>query len=307
MKTHYAPKYFILLFILGIIWGSSFILMKIGLRTMAPLELAAWRNASALLTSLPFLLPACKNISFKDWGYVLIAALFGSGIPAILYALASTKIDSSMNGVLNALTPLFTLLFGVYLFKNNSLQNKWLGVIIGFAGATLLILSGNGTHRESDINYLILPVLAAACYGISGNTVKTYLTKYNTFQVTAMLYLFLGIPAFFFLFTSHSFDRLSFAYFEWRFWELSIDEAHQKVASYTAIFILGAIGTAVANFGFYFLIKRTSVLFGAMTTYIIPMVALFWGFVAGEKISWVHLVSIALICLGIWEVSRTKK
>lgn len=307
MKTHYAPKYFILLFILGIIWGSSFILMKIGLRTMAPLELAAWRNASALLTSLPFLIPAFKNISYKDWGYIVIAALFGSGIPAILYALASTKIDSSMNGVLNALTPLFTLLFGVYLFKNNSLQNKWLGVIIGFAGATLLILSGNGTRRASDINYLILPVLAAACYGISGNTVKTYLTKYNTFQVTAMLYVFLGIPAFFFLFSAHCFDQLNFAHFQWHFWQPAADEAHQKVASYTAIFILGALGTAVANFGFYFLIKRTSVLFGAMTTYIIPIVALFWGFVAGETISWVHLVSISLICLGIWEVSRTKK
>ena len=78
---------------------------------MSPIELAAWRNAAALLTSMPFVFPAIRNIEMKDWGYVIIAALFGSGIPAVLYALASTKIDSAMNGVLNALTPLFTLLF----------------------------------------------------------------------------------------------------------------------------------------------------------------------------------------------------
>ena len=78
------------------------------------------------------------------------------------------------------------------------------------------------------------------------------------------------------------------------------------MASYTSIFILGALGTAVANFGFYYLIKKTSVLFGAMTTYIIPVVALGWAYVYGEEIHWIHIVSILLICLGIWEVSRTK-
>lgn len=307
MKTHYSFKYFVLLLLLGIIWGSSFILMKIGLRSMAPIELAAWRNAAALLTSLPFVIPAIRNIEIKDWGYVIIAALFGSGIPAVLYALASTKIDSAMNGVLNALTPLFTLLFGVYLFKNNSLKNKWLGVFIGFAGAAVLVWSGRNEGSNSDINYISLPIIAAACYGISGNTVKTYLTKYNTFQVTAMLYVFLGIPAFIFIISQESMKGLDFNYFHFDFWSVYPEAASQKMASYTAIFVLGSLGTAVANFGFYYLIKKTSVLFGAMTTYIIPIVALGWGYLYHEKITAMHFVSILLICIGIWEVSSTKK
>ena len=307
MKTHFSAKYFILLLILGAIWGSSFILMKIGLRGMQPMELASWRNAAALITSLPFVIPAIRNIPVKDWGYVFIAAMFGNGIPAVLYAIASTKVDSGVSGVLNALTPLFTLTFGVYLFRNNSLKNKWKGVLIGLAGAVVLILSSQAGAGKTDINFIALPVIAAACYGISVNTVKTYLSHHNTFYVTSMLYVFLGTIGFSILAALHSWESVSWNTLQGPFWQVQQDASTQRTASFIAIFVLGSLGTAIANFGFYYLMQKTSVLFGSMTTYIIPIVALFWGFVYGEQITWIHLVSIALICLGIWEVSRTRK
>lgn len=307
MKAHFSPKYFILLLILGGIWGSSFILMKIGLRGMQPIELAAWRNSAALLTSLPFVIQAIRTIPVKDWGYIFIAAMFGNGIPAVLYAIASTKVDSGVSGVLNALTPLFTLTFGVYLFRNNSLKNKWRGVLIGLAGAVVLILSSQTGKGQTDINYIALPVIAAACYGISVNTVKTFLTHHNTFYVTSMLYVFLGLIGFSALSLIHSWETVDFSLFQFNFWQVYEEPATQRMASFTAIFVLGSLGTAIANFGFYYLIQKTSVLFGSMTTYIIPIVALSWGFVYGESITWIHLVSIGLICIGIWEVSRTKK
>lgn len=298
------PIHWIILFTIGAIWGSSFILMKIGLKAMTPLEIAAGRNAAAFLTSFPFLFAGLKNIPIKDWKFVIIAAYFGSGFPAILYGISSLHLDSSINGVLNGLTPLFTLVFGVFIFKNNSLKNKYIGVLMGFLGATLLVFSKSHYEIKGISLYVLLPILAASFYGISGNTVKTYLSQYNSFQVTSMLYLFLGIPALTYLFYAHSFDAIDMHAFDWTFWETKSNVASQEAASFTAIFILGAFGTAIANFGFYYLIKKTTVLFGAMTTYIIPIIALFWGYVAGEELGASHLFAMLFILVGVWMVSR---
>jgi drug/metabolite transporter (DMT)-like permease len=304
MNEKYALRYWLLLILTGVIWGSSFILMKIGLRSLSPLEMAAWRMTAAMIVSSPFLFNALKKMQKKDWKFIVLAALSGSGIPAILYSIASTKIDSSINGVLNALTPLFTLIFGVYIFKNDTFKDKIVGVLVGFVGAALLISMRSQGISNSDLAYIILPVLAAALYGISSNTVKTYLSAYNTYIITPSLYIFLGIPAVTFLIWKNSFAGIEFSSEVFTFWIPNTNLEIQKAQSFLAVFFLGAFGTALANFVFYNLIQKTSVVFGSMTTYLIPIVAIFWGWTSGEMVTIYHFLAILLIFFGVWLVTK---
>ena len=105
------------LFFLASIWGSSFILMKRGLQSYTPTEITLFRIFIVFLVFLPFGIRDILSSKLKTKIIILISAILGSAIPYYLFVKAQTKIDSSLNGVLNSMTPLFTLVFGVILFK----------------------------------------------------------------------------------------------------------------------------------------------------------------------------------------------
>ena len=104
--------------LLALIWGSSFILMKEGLTQLSPYQVAALRMLFAGLVLLPFAFKALKKIPKEKMGLVLLSGIIGNFIPAFLFCIAETKIDSALAGILNSLTPLFTILVGVFFFQN---------------------------------------------------------------------------------------------------------------------------------------------------------------------------------------------
>ena len=115
-------NYFILFF-LAFIWGSSFILMKKGLVAFTDQQVAALRLFIAFLTLLPFLFKAIIDLRKIQIIPLLIIGLFGNGLPAFLFTKAQTTLDSSFVGILNSLTPIFTLLVGIGIFgKKISIQ-----------------------------------------------------------------------------------------------------------------------------------------------------------------------------------------
>ena len=130
-----------ILFLLGAVWGSSFILMKIGSKSLGSVEIAALRNGIAGAFVLPFFLRSIKNYSKENWTFLILCALLGNGIPSIFYAYSSKYIDSNINGVINSLTPIFTLLIGVYFLKIKISKWSVLGVFIGFMGVFILFFS----------------------------------------------------------------------------------------------------------------------------------------------------------------------
>src|SRR5437868_3209076 len=108
-----------LLILLALIWGSSYILIKYALKSFTPVQLASLRVTVAFVALLPFLFVwQLKNLTTRQWMYVMLAGVFGSALPSILFAVAQTKISSSLASILNALTPLSTLLIGVLLFSD---------------------------------------------------------------------------------------------------------------------------------------------------------------------------------------------
>ena len=179
--------------ILGLIWGSSFILMKRGLESYPPLEITLYRIFIVFLVFTPIGIKDFLN--FKKTGLILLlSAIIGSVIPYFLFIKAQTKIDSSLNGILNSITPLFTLIFGVILFKQKINLKALSGVLLGLIGASGLIIISNGynTTFSRDYFYAILPVIGSACYALNINLIKNYLHDIPALKITSWSFIFIG-------------------------------------------------------------------------------------------------------------------
>ncbi len=145
-------KWFYLV-ILSLIWGSSFILIKKGLVGLSPIQLGSLRILFAAIFLLLIGFKSLSKISRYQWKYIAMTAVLGTFIPAYLFAIAETQIDSSITAILNSLTPLNTLIFGAIAFGLQFRRNQIFGVLIGLIGSVLLIL--NGGHSSSRTKLLL--------------------------------------------------------------------------------------------------------------------------------------------------------
>jgi len=287
----WAKKWFqfSILFLLAFVWGSSFILMKIGLKSFSSEQAASIRMLLASLVLLPIAIRNFKHLKRKDLRSLLIAGFIGSFIPAFLFMKAQTQIDSALAGILNSLTPVFTLLIGASIYKTKMKVIQVLGLILGLLGATGLIMIGKGFMIININSYALLIVLATAFYGINVNEVKARLTHLNGIQITSFSFMFVGPAALIYLLTT-DFTPV----FESDEWKMHL----------LALAGLGIIGTAIAMLLMNSLIRRVSPIFAASVTYIIPIFAIMWGVIDGEYIGLYHLVFMGIILLGIYLINK---
>lgn len=281
----------ILLLILSLIWGSSFILIKKGVSVFLPFQVAALRIFVAFLVQVPFALSKIKAVQSKsDWNYLIVSGIFGNLLPSFLFAMAGAKIDSSLSGALNALTPLFTLMTGWYFFRQSVPFVKIMGLIIGLLGSLLLILSRSSSLNVLNIDtHSLLVILATLSYGTNINVLRSKLSHIPSLYVSFLSSLPIGV------FTG---IILLFSDIELYF---SLEGSWQA-AGYVAI--LGIFGTAVGTILFNQLIKISSSLFASSVTYFIPIVALFWGWLDGEQLNLLHFVGIFIVLTGVVLVSN---
>src|ERR1700739_1346842 len=175
----------IILFLLALVWGSSFILMKRGLEAFSSSQVAALRISIASVFLIPFLLKHYKINLKKYWLGLVLAGVFGNLIPAFLFTKAETGISSSLAGMLNALTPLFTVILGWIAFKNKSTTLQIVGILIAFVGALFLLSGDKNPQTESGLMYAVYVILATVCYAISVNCIKHFLGDLNSIAATA--------------------------------------------------------------------------------------------------------------------------
>jgi len=277
--------------LLAITWGSSFILMKKGLEYFSPQEVAAYRITVAALVLLPFSLPNL-SVLFKYWKPLAVAGLFGNGIPAFLFAIAQTEIPSSLSGILNSLTSLFTLAIGIIFLRVAFLRFQIMGVIAALIGALGLIGFGSLLEFGTYAKYAALVIIAAACYGIAVNIIKFYLHDIKPAHITSLSFLMIGPPVAVYLFSTTNFISTVSLYPNalWGVFYLSI---------------LGIVGTAIAVIIFNRLIKETTAVFASSVTYLIPLVALAWGVFDGEEISLQQVMYMAIILVGIFLINSS--
>tara|TARA_B100001093_G_C26810667_1_gene1007451 strand:+ start:356 stop:1243 length:888 start_codon:yes stop_codon:yes gene_type:complete len=280
---------------LGLIWGSSFILMKRGLQSYPPIEITLYRIFIVFLVFAPIGIKDFFKIQKKTGLILLLSAIIGSVIPYFLFIKAQTKIDSSLNGILNSITPLFTLVFGVILFKQKTNIKAISGVLLGLIGASGLIILSNGTNNSlsRDYYYAILPVIGSACYALNINLIKNYLHEIPALKITSWSFIFIGpiagiILLFYTDFTTH----------------LIYNDVNYL--NFLFINILGILGSGFAFWVFNLLIKETSSVFASSVTYLIPIVAIFWGVVDGEIFGILQGLLCLVIFCGIYMIKSKK-
>ena len=283
----FSVRYFYLI-VLSLVWGSSFILMKKGLEVFSYEQVAALRLFITSIVLIPFVFSALKKIKRKHYVPILVAALFGSGIPAFLFTLAQTYLDSSFVGILNSLTPLFTFCIGIIIFNQKYHKINLLGIFIGLIGA--IFLSLNNLNQSISINiYVYLVVFASLLYAISANVIKRYLYDLDSTDITSIVFLIVGPLSGVYIFSTDF---------------IVLFDNNKAFESLAYITILAIICTALAGVMFYKLIKISSPTFATSVTYLIPIVALFWGFIDGEKLIGQYFVGVALIFSGLYLVNK---
>ncbi|NOX48181.1 MAG: DMT family transporter [Chlorobi bacterium] len=279
------------LLLLAFVWGSSFILMKIGLKSFSDQQAAAIRIVFASLAILPYSIKHLKYLRKKDLKSFFIVGFIGSFFPAFLFMKAQTRIDSAMAGMLNSLTPIFTLLVGLLFYKMKFNWKQVSGLGIGLIGALGLISSGEGISFSNVNSYAFFIVLATVFYATSVNEVKTNLTHLSGLQITSLMFFFTGPVALVYLLTTDL--QVVVGKPQWQLHLL-------------ALALLGTIGTAAALVLLNSLIHKVTPIMASSVTYIIPIFAIFWGVVDGEKITLFHLLCMGIILLGVFMINRKK-
>ncbi|HEY0679136.1 MAG TPA: DMT family transporter [Chitinophagaceae bacterium] len=271
--------------LLSFIWGSSFILMKEGMKVLTPYQVASIRMVSAGVVLLPLAIRQMKQLPSNKIGFAILSGLLGSLFPAFLFCIAETRIDSSLAGILNALTPISVVTIGLLFFHSKVTRLQFAGILIGFAGLCLLFLS-RGQIDLTYLSYASLVLLATISYGLNVNMVNRYLHEIPSFHIATFAFVSLMIPSLVILWAT--------GYFE-----LPLNNKEVLLAT-GASALLGLFGTAIATVLFYVLLKKAGTVFSSMVTYGIPFVAIFWGLLAGETITLLQIGCLAIILGGVY-------
>lgn len=287
----FMNKKWLILIVLSIIWGSSFILIKKGLIGLSPLQLGSLRIVFSALFIFIFGFHTLKTIPKDKWKWLIISGFVGTFFPAFLFAFAETEIDSSIASILNSLVPLNTILLGFAVFNIASTKRQITGVVIGFVGTALLI--GSGAQLNPDQNYLYagLVLISAVLYGINVNIIKRYLQDVKAISIAFGNFAAIIIPALIVLVCTDFFSNETF-------------QNPLVITSIGYIIILSAFGTALAKVLFNKLVQMATPVFASSVTYLMPVVAVFWGFLDGEGFSVWQALATLLILIGVYLANR---
>jgi len=215
-----------------------------------------------------------------------VIGFVGTFLPAFLFSVAQTQVNSAITGVLNALVPISTVIVGSLFFGQSINRQTLIGVVVGFLGAIVLLLAGS-RGNVSNINlYALLIVLATMLYAINANVVKYKLAGLRPIVIASFSMVFIGILAIIHLvFFTEIISKI---------------DSGEYFGFIGLIAILGIFGTACALIIFNKIVELTNPVFTTSVTYLIPLVAVFWGLVDGEVLNIYHALGILTILIGVY-------
>lgn len=284
----------VFLIILSLVWGSSFILIKKSLVGLTPVQVGALRVLIASIFLFIIGFTRLKKIEKRQWKWVAIAGTIGTFIPAFCFAFAQTEIDSAISSILNATTPIMTLIFGSMFFAIGFTRRQLFGVIIGLLGCLLLIWQGSSINPNQDYRYVLFIFVATLGYAMNVNIIKTYLQELSPLAISTGSFLVIMIPSFLILLSTGFFSQ-------------EIISSPETMTSIGFVTILAVFGSALALLIFNKLIQISSPVFSTSVTYTIPIIALLWGVLDGEKFNVFQGLATLVILLGVILANRKDK
>jgi drug/metabolite transporter (DMT)-like permease len=279
------------LILLSLIWGGSFYFIKMLLHDFGPWTIAFLRSGSGLLVVVIIMLVLRKPFGFRTfpWLSMAVMASINTAIPWALIGSGETRLTSSMASILNATTPVWTIVVGMLFFKNKSNRNQWLGLAIATIGLLVLVGITPGSVVSVDMIGTFLLLSAAFCYGIGSQLSKRLLGGYSMYQITFGTLLTCATVS----------GTMAFA-------TEPIPLSHLASTSVLPMVIgLGVFGSGFAYILYYYMVQKGSPEFASMVTYLVPCTALIWGYsLLHEKISWNLLAGLLIILGGVFLASR---
>ena len=275
----------VLLVLLSVIWGSSFILIKKSLEHFNPYEVGALRVLIAGIILLPLAILNIRKFPKKNLKWLILAALTGNFIPMFLFPIAETEVSSSIAGIINSMMPIFVIIVGALLWKFQTTKRQVIGVIISFTGACILAFSG-GEGGEFKLIPILLLLLATLFYAISTTTVKSKLSDVPAKILSAFVFSFVLILP--------SLSALVFAGF---FNNLQVNSGLWEGLGFVSL--LSIFGTGLAMMLNYKLLSVSTPLFASTVTLLMPVVAIIWGLLDGEKLTLMQGFGGVIILAGL--------
>ncbi len=278
----------LLLCLLAIMWGSSFLIIKKSLDAFTPIQIATVRIFAAGLVFVPWLISSRKQYPSDKTKYFISSGLLGYFLPAFLFAFAGSKINSSLSGTLNSATPLFVLIVGAIFFQQ--IIKKWqvAGLLLGFIGSLILVLSSSNDGLSFNNPYALLIILASLMYGFNVNIVGKHLSGINPVLLSAWTLVGVAILSAIILFSTDFLSRIT----------------AENLNPLLLIILLGAINSGLAAIIFNYVLQISSPVFASSVTYLIPVVATLMGFIDGESISFLHYFGMTIILVGVYLINK---
>jgi drug/metabolite transporter (DMT)-like permease len=279
-------KYLGVLLLLGMVWGASFLFIKLGVREMAPETLVMLRLvvAASVLMGILYARGLRLPTSRRMWGHFLFTGSIGLIAPYVLITWGEQVIPSGMAAILNATTPLFTVLLTYAWTREERLTGiRLLGVAIGFVGVIIAVGVDELSLASASVQGQLAVLLAAACYGV--NTVysrrafqgvsplisATGQMLAGAVLITPVALALRGIPA-----------------------------TLPSTTAIVSVLALAVFGTALAYILVYWLIERLGATRTSMVTYLLPPFALLYGALfLSEPVALNALVGLGLVIVGI--------
>jgi len=296
---------------LAFIWGSSFLLMKIGLRSLAPVQISGLRILSGAAV-LMLLLTASRGRLPRDrrtWGHLMVTGFFLGALPFTLFALGEERVSSALAGIGNSITPIATVVFSLLLLRNDPIgARKVVGVLIGFAGVLIIMQPWQSQGRPDLVGFGIT-LVAGASYGVGWTYTKRFLGKADfgglTLPTAQMLTSAGQMLVALTIWWLTQRARLSLA----APWSLHANTAGGSVLlPLLAVLALGVVGTGIAMSFQYDVVRAAGPTVGASVTYLIPVVSVALGvLVLGERLQWPQFAGAAVVLGAAVLIGRSKR
>ncbi|OAV44279.1 DMT family transporter [Lewinella sp. 4G2] len=293
MNTKQSPGWidYVTLIGLSLIWGTSYILIKKGLDVFTPAQVASLRLGISALALLPLAVTHLRKITRRQIPLLIVIGITGTGLPSFLFPFAQTELSSSLTGMLSGLTPLCTFIVAYFLFRKTAGGGRqFAGVLLGLVGAGLLAWSAPGeAGQTTQFAYAGFILLACFCYATSSNLVGAYFKETPALTITVASFFLVGVPAL--------------------IWALSAGAVPETVMSepdgagwwaLAYVGFLAVVSTVLASIIFFKMVQRSGAVFASTVSYIIPLVALSWGLLDGEALSFWQLPAVALVLVGVF-------
>ena len=273
-------KNWVLLILLGAVWGSAFMFIKISADDFGPILLVNLRLLLAGALFLPFLLQKKYLAYFKShFSGILILGIFSNAFPFTMFSYASLGATSNMLGILNGTTAFMTMVVAYFWLKESITPKQIFGIILGFLGILVLVNPANGSATLGASGFALVGALS---YSFSGVYIQKYQLNANKFVLIGWAMLFGGlflIPLSFFNLPDQMPDNNAIAALLW----------------------LGIVSTGIAYLGYIRLIEQIGAVRTSTVTYLLPVFSIIWGSIfLQEKITWIIFGGFIFVMIGMY-------